>query len=452
MNLIKTNKSISITIARFKELVSHFLPLTILLFSSINNFKFKVEWKFMFSVFFSVCVFFTNMLVSSCEAKTEKTINANIALVRTPRIIVGAERISDYLHLIENKKVGVVANHTSVVGAIHLIDTMLQLDVDIKKIFSPEHGFKGINDAGEYVSSDKYGKTSIRVISLYGNKKKPTKQDMENLEIVIFDIQDVGVRFYTYISTLHYIMESCAESKIPLIVLDRPNPNNHFIDGPILNTEFTSFVGMHSVPVVYGLSIGEYAQMINGEKWLKDSIQCQLNTITCLNYTHTTPYHLPIKPSPNLRDMSSIYLYPSLAFFEGTSISLGRGTDTPFRLFGCPEFPDTLFSFTPKSVEGAKHPLHENETCYGFDLRHLGKNKAKTLNKINLQWLIKAYQLYPGKNEFFNSYFDKLAGNSELKNQIIKGISEDSIRQTWLKEIEEYKTIRQKYLLYKDFE
>jgi uncharacterized protein YbbC (DUF1343 family) len=356
----------------------------------------------------------------------------------------------NYIHLIKDKVVGVVGNQTSIVknknnDFTHLIDTLVSLKINIKKVFSPEHGFRGKADAGEKITDGIDLKTGLPIISLYGKNKKPTQAQLEGLDIVIFDIQDVGVRFYTYISTLHYVMEACAEKNIPLLIIDRPNPNAHYIDGPFLEIKHTSFVGMHPVPLVYGMTIGEYATMINGEKWLKNGIQCDLTVMPLKNYTHQTPYSLPIKPSPNLPNDVSINLYPSLGFFEGTTVSAGRGTEIQFQIFGAPYLPKDIFtfSFRPKANDGAKYPKFKGELCYGKDLR-----KIKKLDKVELKWLIEAYKESTNKSTFFNKFLTKLAGTEKLRQQIEKGMNTDEIRAGWQKDIEKFKKIREKYLIY----
>jgi uncharacterized protein YbbC (DUF1343 family) len=361
-------------------------------------------------------------------------------------IIVGADRTDAYFPFIGNKNFAVVANHTSRIGSTHLVDSIVQLPMNLKKIFSPEHGFRGKADAGAHIKNGKDAKTGIPVISLYGNHKKPTARDLEGIEIVLFDIQDVGARFYTYISTLTLVMEACAENNIPLVVLDRPNPNGHYVDGPVLEYGFESFVGMHRIPVVHGMTMAEYARMVNGEGWLKNAIQCDLIWVKCENYNHKTPYTLPVKPSPNLPDMESIGLYPSLCLFEGTVVSIGRGTDFPFTVYGHPRLMGT-YSFTPHPKEGASKPKLSGEICYGEDLR-----MESNLNRVELKWLIDAYMQYPDKDNFFNSYFDKLAGSDALRKAIINKKSESEIRKSWEMDLNEFKRIRKSYLLYPDFE
>lgn len=315
----------------------------------------------------------------------------------------------------------------------------------IKTIFAPEHGFRGDVSAGIPVRDGKDVKTGIPLVSIYGSNKKPKPEQLEGIELMVFDIQDVGARFYTYISSLHYVMEACAEANIPLMILDRPNPNGHYVDGPILDPAFKSFVGMHPVPVVHGMTIGEYAQMINGEKWLNEGIHCQLIVIQLLNWTHQTPYELPVNPSPNLPNSRSIALYPSLCFFEGTPVSIGRGTDFPFQVIGYPNNPNGDFRFKPQSLPGvAKYPRFENETCVGIDLR----TKETPKGKIQLGYLLEFYHSYPEKEVFFTDFFDKLAGTDELRKQIQNGADEEEIRKSWSENLNKFKRKRALYLLY----
>lgn len=371
--------------------------------------------------------------------------------------IVGANDTDSYLKLLKGKRIGIVANQTSVIFKdsrtknqnperfTHLVDSLVSLKVDVKKVFAPEHGFRGTADAGELIKDGKDSKTGLPIISLYGDNKKPKPDQLKDIDLMIFDIQDVGARFYTYISSLHYVMEACAEANIPLLILDRPNPNGHYIDGPILEKEHSSFVGMHPIPIVHGMTIGEYAQMINGEKWLKNRIQCELTVIPVKNYTHQTSYSLPIKPSPNLPNDVAIDLYPSLCLFEGTNVSVGRGTNKQFQIFGSPELPKDYysFSFTPQPNEGAKTPPHQGKICYGEDL-----SDSKPLNEISLKWLIDAYNHSNDQPKFFNNFFSKLAGTNTLRQQIEKGMSETEIKSTWPEGLKVFKTTRKKYLLY----
>jgi len=356
----------------------------------------------------------------------------------------------DYLPLIKQKVIGIVANQTSIVNNskgedVHIIDTLLSLKIEINKVFSPEHGFRGEADAGEQVADDIDKKTGLPIVSLHGKNKKPTPDHLKGIEIMIFDIQDVGVRFYTYISTLHYVMEACAEANIPLIVIDRPNPNAHYIDGPLLESKHKSFLGMHPVPLVYGMTIGEYAFMINGEKWLKDSVQCTLTVMPIKNYDHNTDYSLPVKPSPNLPNDKAINLYPSLGLFEGTTINAGRGTNMQFQIFGAPFLDKTLypFQYIPKTNPGAKYPKHKDKLCYGLDLR-----EYPNLSMVNLQWLIDTYQNTPKEEKFFGATFTAHAGTEKLQQQIEKRMKAEEIRETWKEDIKNFYKIRSKYLMY----
>lgn len=368
-------------------------------------------------------------------------------------IITGAQRIPEYLQTLKGKKIAVTANQTSMVGNVHLIDTLKSLGINITKIFALEHGFRGNVQAGEHIKNGKDIKTAIPIVSLYGNNKKPKSEILKDVDIILFDIQDVGARFYTYISSLHYIMESAAENNKPLIILDRPNPNGFYVDGPVLDIKFKSFVGMHPVPVVHGMTIGEYAQMINGEGWLTGNKKCNLQIITCLNYEHNDFYQLPVKPSPNLPNMDAVYLYPSICFFEGTTVSVGRGTDYPFQCIGMPGFKAGTYSFTPYSTEAAKNPPHKDVMCTGYDLRGMGQ-LIRHEKRINLQWLIDMYNYCPDRTLFFENtnMFNLLAGNAILKEQIKNFVPEDIIRGSWQKGLKEFKEIRKKYLLYQDFE
>ncbi|MDB4496642.1 DUF1343 domain-containing protein [Flavobacteriaceae bacterium] len=364
------------------------------------------------------------------------------------KIYTGADQTQLYLSKLKEKNIAIVANQTSVIyngnNYTHIVDSLVSLKINIHKVFAPEHGFRGDADAGESVADGIDKKTEIPIISLYGKNKKPTKEQLKDIDLMVFDIQDVGVRFYTYISSLHYVMEACAEQKIPVLLLDRPNPNGHYIDGPVLETEHKSFVGMHPVPVVYGMTIGEYGLMINGEKWLKNGIQTNLTVIPLKNYLHTSNYNLRIKPSPNLPNDTAINLYPSLCFFEGTNVSAGRGTAKQFQIYGSP-FLNTKskFTFTPNPNEGSKSPKHAYIICYGEDL-----TETKKLASLNLSWLIKAKKQNRTKN-FFNSFFTKLAGTEKLQNQIEEKITEELIRASWVEDIKTFRTVRKSYLLYK---
>ncbi|MDB2674737.1 DUF1343 domain-containing protein [Flavobacteriaceae bacterium] len=364
------------------------------------------------------------------------------------KIYTGADQTQLYLTKLKGKKIAIVANQTSVIynknNYTHIIDSLVSLKIDIHKVFAPEHGFRGDADAGESIADGIDKKTEIPIISLYGKNKKPTKEQLKDIDLMVFDIQDVGVRFYTYISSLHYVMEACAEEKIPVLLLDRPNPNGHYIDGPVLEAAHKSFVGMHPVPVVYGMTIGEYGLMINGEKWLKNGIQTNLTVIPLKNYSHSSNYNLRIKPSPNLPNNTAINLYPSLCFFEGTNVSAGRGTAKQFQIYGSP-FLNTKskFTFTPNPNKGSKSPKHAYTICYGEDL-----TETKKLASLDLSWLIKAKQQNRTKN-FFNSFFTKLAGTEKLQNQIEEKITEKLIRASWEEDIKTFRNIRKSYLLYK---
>ena len=361
---------------------------------------------------------------------------------------VGADETNNYVEDLTNLKVGIVGNHTSLIHKkkgkyTHIVDSLISLNIEIKRIFSPEHGFRGIADAGELINNKIDSKTGIEIISLYGKNKKPTKKQLNGIDVLVFDIQDVGARFYTYISTLHYVMEAAAENDIKLIVLDRPNPNGHYIDGPVRKLELKSFIGMHPVPIVHGMTIGEYALMINNEGWLSNKVKCDLKIIQMKNYNRYLTYKLPVKPSPNLPNQKSINLYPSLCLFEGTNISIGRGTNLQFQTIGNPNWENYNFTFTPRSMPGAKYPKHINSKCFGLDLR-----KHKKLSEINLKWLILAYKNSKNKTSFFLESFDKLAGTYELKKQIIDGINEEQIKRSWKNDLKKFKTVRAKYLLY----
>ena len=362
---------------------------------------------------------------------------------------VGAQQTETYLPILKNKNVGILANQTTVIfkesGYTHLVDSLLSLNVVVKKVFAPEHGFRGTADAGEYVKDGVDSGSGVPIVSLYGGKKKPDPKTLEGLDVVIFDVQDVGARFYTFLSTLHYMMETCANLGITVVVLDRPNPNGHYVDGPILDLNFSSFVGMHPVPIVHGMTVGEYAKMINGEGWLSKGVQCDLKVIPVENYTHQTAYELPIKPSPNLPNATAINLYPSLCLFEGTNVSMGRGTELQFQIFGSPflKSVDYRYEFTPKPNVGAKYPVHENKICTGLNLKD-----HSDLSQIELKWLLDAFQNTENKAEFFNPFFTKLSGQKLLQKQIEMGMNSDQIRDSWKTDLERYKLLRAPYLLY----
>jgi uncharacterized protein YbbC (DUF1343 family) len=367
------------------------------------------------------------------------------AIAASPtRLMMGAEQLDLLKSKLANRSVALVVNYTAMVGNTHLADTLKSLGVSVKKILAPEHGFRGTAAAGEYVKDGIDSKTGLPVVSLYGKDRKPTPQHLADVDVVVFDIQDVGVRFFTYIGTLHYVMEACAKNNKEIIVLDRPNPNAGYIDGPVLKPEFKSFIGMHPVPVVHGLTIGEFARMINGEQWLEGKRSCKLEVIPLQNWTHQDMYSLPIKPSPNLPNDQAVKLYPSVCFFEGTVLSLGRGTQMPFQVIGHPDLKDMPFQFTPVTIPGmATNPPQENKLCYGLDLR-----TAAVPQKIQLHYLLDMYKAFPEKEKFFIPFFERLAGNAELRQQIKDGLSEDDIRKTWQKDLDEYKKVRAKYLLY----
>ena len=409
---------------------------------------------------FLICCWMLASVADAGCAQTSTKINVP-SKNQTDRIVPAAERMDQYLPLLKEKKVAVFANHTSVAGNSNLVDTLVKRGVNITVVFGPEHGFRGTADAGEKIDNVTDPATGISVISLYGKKRKPAAEDLKNVDVMLFDIQDVGVRFYTYISSLEEYMESALENNKPVIILDRPNPNGFYIDGPVLDPAFKSFVGMQPVPIVYGMTIGEYAKMLAGEKWLTPETKGSSNTrpidltvIPCENYTHKSKYILPVKPSPNLPEIQSIYLYPSTCFFEGTVLSEGRGTDHPFQLFGHPSLPRNLATFTPRSKEGAKNPKLLNQICYGWDLRGTPDETLKKIdNRVQLKWLIDAYNLFPQKDSFFlkNNFINLLAGNDVLARQIKEGKSEEDIRRSWEPALTEFKKTRKKYLIYEDF-
>jgi len=364
-------------------------------------------------------------------------------------ITPAAERFSVYKSLLKDKNIALVANQASLVGDQHLVDFLFSKNINLVKIFSPEHGFRGNADAGEKVNNGIDLITKLPIVSLYGKHKKPYVEDLQGINLVVFDLQDVGVRFYTYLSTLHYMMEACAENNIPLIVLDRPNPNAHYIDGPVLEDDCKSFVGLHPVPIVYGMTIGEYAKMINGEKWLNKGIHCELTVIPCENWDRNSIYKLPVKPSPNLPNYQSIQLYSSLCFFEGTVVSAGRGTDYPFQTYGHPLLTSTKFKYIPRSIAGAsKNPKFKGHICGGEDLRLIDIENLRDKKQLDLSFLLKAFSALNDKTEFFNSFFEKLAGTKELRQQIIQGKSENEIRESWQFKLDEFKLLRKKYLIY----
>ncbi|WP_316842380.1 DUF1343 domain-containing protein [Pedobacter gandavensis] len=377
--------------------------------------------------------------------------------VQENEIRTGAEQTEKYLPYLQGKRVGMVVNPTSIIGKETTVDSLLKLGVNIVKIFGPEHGFRGNASAGIHVNDAIDTKTGIKAVSLYGKHSTPTKEELSDVDIMIFDIQDVGVRFYTYINTLQHVMEACAAQNKEVLILDRPNPNGFYIDGPILDPKLVSGIGLQPIPIVHGLTVGEYAQMLNGEGWLKNKLKCKIKIIKVANYNHDLPYELPVKPSPNLNTAQSILLYPTTCLFEGTYLNHGRGTLFPFIILGAPALKGKYsFSFTPKSIKGmAETPLHQNKICYGLDLRNYDTEKIRSAKALNLNWLIELYQAYPNKADFFNyklsnqmNNFDKLAGDSSLRLQIIAGKSEKEIRASWEPGLTRYKTMRKKYLLY----
>jgi uncharacterized protein YbbC (DUF1343 family) len=382
--------------------------------------------------------------------------------IASGKIVTGAERMDLYLPLLKGKRVGIFANNTSVVSNTNLVDTLLKRGVSIKVIFGPEHGFRGTADAGEKVGNYTDEKTGIPVVSLYGSKRRPSAEDLKDVDIMLFDIQDVGARFYTYISSMQEFLESAIENNKPLLILDRPNPNGFYVDGPVLDTAFRSFVGMQPIPIAYGMTIGEYATMLLKEGWLtknprlkpRATQQFYLKIIKCDNYTHKSKYVLPVKPSPNLPDIQSVYWYPSTCLFEGTVLSEGRGTPHPFQWFGHPSLPKNLFSFTPHGVPGATNPKLKDQLCYGWDVSGTPEEVLKkTDDKIQLKWILEAYRLFPQKDSFFlknGASFNRLAGNNVLINQIKQGLSEADIRKSWEPALSKFKSIRKKYLLYEE--
>ena len=358
-------------------------------------------------------------------------------------VVTGAEQIETLTHKLKNKRVALVVNHTAVIGKTHLADTLKNLGINSIRIFGPEHGFRGEAADGEHVNDSIDVKSGIPIVSLYGKNRKPTSQQLSDIDIVVFDIQDVGARFYTFISTMHYVMEACAENKKKLIILDRPNPNA-FVDGPLNTTPFKSFVAMHPIPIAHGLTVGELAHMINGEGWLTNKLKCDVDVVKLKNWKHSDDYLLPIKPSPNLPNNQAIRLYPSLCLFEGTVISLGRGTQSPFQVLGNPELKNMQYQFTPVTIKGvATKPSHENKICFGLDLRNVSVSR-----KIDLSYLLQLYKAYPDKEKFFLPYFDILAGTTVLKQQIIDGLTEEEISMSWKKDLDIYNEMRKKYLLY----
>ena len=399
---------------------------------------------FMFHRILIITAIILTSFLNSCSQHLE------LILAESEDIKTGAQNlISSNLDLISEKKVGIVANQASIVHSLHLVDTLLALNIEIVKIFSPEHGFRGKAEAGAYIQDGMDTKTGLEVISLYGDHKKPTLEDLKGIDVMLFDLQDVGVRYYTYISTLSYVMEACGKYNIPIVVLDRPNPNGFYIDGPVLKPLYSSFVGLHPVPIVYGMTIGEYALMVKGEHWQDSTSNINLTVIPLKGYSHHMLVKLPVKPSPNLPNWESVYLYPSLCLFEGTSVSVGRGTDFPFQIYGHPDYYTGSYSFTPKSIRGvSENPKFKGIQCVGQNLNNYAKNFKDNPQKLNLLWLIHSYELLSKHGDFFNDYFEKLAGTDELQKQIESGLSEEEIRESWQLEINKFKEIRKKYLLY----
>ena len=365
-------------------------------------------------------------------------------------VIPGAYQFSKYVPSLKGLKVAIVANHTSMIGNVHLVDTLLAQDVKVKKIFAPEHGFRGNAANGEHIKNAIDKKSGLPIVSLYGKQKKPSSKELKGIDAIIFDMQDVGVRYYTYLTTMHYIMEACAENNISLWILDRPNPNGHYIDGPVLDPKFTqSMVGLHPIPLVHGMTLGELAMMIKGEKWISKANKLSLFVVPVKHYDHNTEYQLPIAPSPNLPTPASIILYPSLGLFEGTIMSMGRGTQWPFEVLGAPWFHEGKFQFTPNDIPGkAINPPYKGQLCKGLHLDNFAYDYLKDYQKIYLLWMIEMYKSYGSKPEFFNSFFDKLAGTPDLKKQIIEGKTEAEIRASWESELQLFKKIRRSYLIY----
>ena len=366
------------------------------------------------------------------------------------QILTGADQYNKYIPLLKNKNIGIVAHKASrlnIKNKIHLVDLLLEKDIQIKTIFAPEHGYDGRSDNGDLLDDSMDESTGLNIISLHGKIKKPLPKHLKNIDLMVFDLQDVGARFYTFISTLHYVMQACAEKNIPILLFDRPNPNGHYVDGPVLNMKFKTFVGMHPVPIVHGMTIGEYALMINGEKWLGDNLKCDLKIIELKNYTHQSKYTLPVRPSPNLPNDQSISLYPSLCLLEPTTISIGRGTEKQFQIYGHPNFPESDFKFTPFPNFGSKEPKWNSNLCFGVSLE-----KIKVSNRLDLSWLIDAFNKLPKNQVFFKDSFERIAGNDELRKQIMNNTPISEIRKSWEPELSNYKKIRKKYLLYPDYD
>ncbi len=393
----------------------------------------------------AIMFLFANACKSSGKTteKPEKQSDYTFIQDTLPPPLPGCYQTDLYFPQLPGKRIAVVANQTSRIGKLHLVDRLLEEHFFVMKVFAPEHGFRGDHDAGEKVENTRDPQTNLPIVSLYGKHRKPTPEDLKNIDVILFDIQDVGARFYTYLSTLHYVLEAAAENNIPVIVLDRPNPHIDEIDGPVLEPAYRSFVGMHPVPILYGMTIGEYARMINGEKWLKNGVQARLTVVPVKYYTRHTPYVLPVKPSPNLPNAQAVALYPSLCLFEPTDISVGRGTPWPFQVYGSPHLPPSEFSFVPQPNAGAKHPKHQGEKCYGKDLRHITPPKG-----IYLDWILDAYKRHLKKEIFFRKGFERIAGTDALRKQIKSGMSAEEIKKSWQPGLEKFKKIRAKYLIY----
>lgn len=382
-------------------------------------------------------------LLAWCPAGAQSTPDAST-------LQLGAARFGEYLPALGTRKVGLVVNQTTVLeGGGHLVDTLLGRGVRITAIFAPEHGYRGNVERGKSFATTRDPATGITVYSIYGSRKKPAKEDLRDVEVMVFDMQDVGARFFTYISTLHYIMEACAENNLPLVVLDRPNPLGHYVDGPVLDPKFKSFIGMHPIPTVHGMTIGEYARMINGEKWLANGVQCNLTVVPVAGYHHNYFYTVPVRPSPNLPDMKSVYLYPTVCLFEGTNVSEGRGTEKPFQQFGAPYFKGGNGTFTPRSIPVLSlKPKYEGQRCQGYDLSDTPLEQLQAIRQLELRYLLEFYKQAPDKAKFFENSFDLLAGSDVLRKQITAGLSEARIRQSWQPGLEAFKEMRKKYLLY----
>jgi uncharacterized protein YbbC (DUF1343 family) len=387
---------------------------------------------------------------TSEQERTHPVKVQKVKINQVSSIIPGAERLAKYVPLLQNKKVGLVVNHTSRIQNKHVLDSLLELDIDVQKVFAPEHGFRGEEDAGAKIKDGKDPKTGVSIISLYGAKRAPSEADLADLDILVYDIQDVGVRFYTFISTMHHVMQACADYGKPLVVLDRPNPNGHYVDGPVLDLKFQSFVGMHPIPVVYGLTCGELAHMINGEGWLKDGAKCNLTVIPCLNYAHSMSYDLPVKPSPNLPNLRSVLLYPSLCFFEPTIVSIGRGTQEQFQIIGHPDYGIGSYYFTPKPQPGAQNPKLKGIQCNGQSLTGLDPAQIKDWGQLDFSYLMKFYQRLKDEHTFITSpqFFDKLAGSDQLRKQLLAGYTVEQIKSSWAAKLDDYKEKRRKYLIY----